>query len=62
MQTKHLCVLIHTSKLRARLVHRQTGLSHAVKHFTDRSKAVLLLWIVYVISVLFFIFSGTSIC
>ena len=31
---------------------RQTGLSPPVKYFTDRSKAVLLLWIIYVISVL----------
>ena len=31
----------------------ETGLSIPVKYFTDRSKAVLLLWIIYVISVLF---------
>ena len=31
----------------------ETGLSTTVKYFTDRSKAVLLLWIIYVISVLF---------
>ena len=31
----------------------ETGLSHPVKYFTDRSKKVLLLWIIYVISVLF---------
>ena len=31
----------------------ETGLSPPVKYFTDRSKAVLLLWIIYVISVLF---------
>ena len=30
-----------------------TGLSPRVKYFTDRSKAVLLLCIIYVISVLF---------
>ena len=36
-----------------RLVHRETGLSPLVKYFTDRSKAALLLWIIYVISVLF---------
>ena len=30
-----------------RLVHRQTSLSPPVKKFTDRSKAVLLLWIFY---------------
>ena len=30
-----------------------TGLSPPVKYFTDRSKAVLLLWIIYVIAVFF---------
>ena len=30
----------------------ETGLSPPVKYFTDRSKAVLLLWIIHVISVL----------
>ena len=34
-------------------MHPETGLSPPVKCFTDRSKAVLLLWIIYVISVLF---------
>ena len=33
-------------------MHRETGLSSPVNFFTDRSKAVLLLWIIYVISVL----------
>ena len=33
-------------------MHCLTGLSPPVKYFTDRSKAVLLLWISYVISVL----------
>ena len=33
-------------------MHRLTGLSPPVKYFTDRSKAVLLLWIFYVFSVL----------
>ena len=42
-----------TSEQRVRLVHRLTGLSPPVKYFTDRSKAMLLLWINYVISVLF---------
>ena len=36
-----------------RLTRHETGLSPPVKYFTDRSKAVLLLWIIYVISVLF---------
>ena len=49
MQTKYLCV---TSELRVRLVHRETGLSPPVKYLTDHSKAVLLLWIYYVFSVL----------
>ena len=35
-----------------RLVHRKTGLSPPVKYFNDRSKAVLLLCIFYVFSVL----------
>ena len=30
-------------------MRRETGLSPPVKHFTDRSKAVLLLWIFYVL-------------
>ena len=33
-------------------MRRETGLSLPVKYFTDRSKAVLLLWIFYVLSVL----------
>ena len=40
------------SELRVRLVHRLTGLSPPVKN-TDYSKAVLLFWIINVISVLF---------
>ena len=42
-----------TSELRVWLAHCETGLSPPVKYFTDRSKAVLLLWIIHVISVLF---------
>ena len=34
-------------------VSRENGLSPPVKYFTDRSKAVLLLWIFYVFSVLY---------
>ena len=48
MKTKHLSVLIH----RVRLARRETSLSPPVKYFSDRSKALLLLWIIYVISVL----------
>ena len=36
-----------------RLAHRETGLSPPVKYFDDHSNAVLLLWVIYVISVLF---------
>ena len=36
-----------------RLAHCETSLSPPVKYFTDRSKAVVRLWIIYVISVLF---------
>ena len=36
-----------------RLARCKTGLSPPVKYFTDRSKWVLLLWIIYVITVLF---------
>ena len=37
-----------TSELRVRLARRETGLSPPEKYFTDRSKAVFLLWIFYV--------------
>ena len=37
-----------TSESRVRLSRHKTGLSPPVKYFTDRSKAVLLLWIFYV--------------
>ena len=36
-----------TSELRVRLARCKTGLSPPVKYFTDRSKAVLLLWIIF---------------
>ena len=40
--------------LRVRLARHETGLSPPVKNIiTDRSRAVLPLWIIYVISVLF---------
>ena len=44
-----------TSELKVRLARRETGLSPPVKKkkITDRSKAVLFLWIICVISVLF---------
>ena len=37
-----------TSELRVRLARHKTALSPPVKYFTDRSKAVFLLWIFYV--------------
>ena len=37
-----------TSELRVRLARHKTGLSPPVTYFTDRFKAVLLLWIFYV--------------
>ena len=37
------------------LARRETGLRPPVNIFTDRSKAVLLLWIIYAISVVFFL-------
>ena len=43
-----------TSELRVRFVQRETGLSPPVKYFTDRSKAVLFLWIVHVFFCLVF--------
>ena len=39
------------------MARRETGLSPPVKYLTDRSKAVLLYWIIYVISVLFLLCS-----
>ena len=36
-----------------RLARREIDLIPPVKYFTDRSKTLLLLWIIYVISVLF---------
>ena len=42
-----------TSELRMRLAHTEPSLSPLVKYLTDLSKAVLFLWIIYVISVLF---------
>ena len=44
---------LSTSELRVRLVDCENGLNSPVKYFNDRSKAVLLLWIIYVVFVLF---------
>ena len=45
-----------TSELWVWLAHCDNGFSPPVKYFTDHSKAVLRLWISYVISVLFLLF------
>ena len=47
-----------------RLAHSETGLSPPVKYFTDGSKAVLHLWIFYVVSVfrLLCLCAGLFIC
>ena len=50
MQTKYLCVLIHI-RIKGE-VGAVKPVSPPVKYFTDRSKAILLLWIFYVYSVL----------
>ena len=42
------------------MAHRETGLSPPVKYFTDRSKAVLLLWIFNVF--LFCLVFAMSLC
>ena len=47
MQTKHLCVLIHI-RIRVRLVPRNYSW-HSSNFFTDSSRAVLLLWTIFVI-------------
>ena len=53
MQTKHLCVLINIrTKVEVGAPLSWFKPSNKI-FFTDRSKAVLLLWIFYVISVLF---------
>ena len=40
-----LCVLCLSLSQMCPSLHRETGLSPPVKYYTDRSKAVLLLWI-----------------
>ena len=54
MQTKHLCVLIHIWT-KGEVGAQLNWFKPSSKYYncTDRSKAVLLLWIIYVISVLF---------
>ena len=44
--------VVYSNKISMYLDRRETGLSPRVKYFTDRSKAVLLLWIFYVFCVL----------
>ena len=53
MQTMHLCVLIHIWLNGEVGAHWNRFKPSSKIFFTDRSKAVLLLWIIYVISVLF---------
>ena len=53
VQTKHLCVLIHTCTKGEVGALLNRFLCPPVKYFTDRSKVVLLLWIIHVVSVLF---------
>ena len=48
LKNKNIIFRIRRSK-----VTDYAALSPPVKYFTDRSKAVLLVWIIYVISVLF---------
>ena len=50
MQTKYLCLDPHLNLGRG--WRHETSFSPPVKYFTDCSKAVLLLWIFYVFSVL----------
>ena len=53
MQTKRLCVLIHIST-KGEVGAPLNWIKPSSKiFFTDRSKVVLLLWIIYVIYVLF---------
>ena len=48
--------ITYISEIRVRLARRETGLSPPMKYFTDRSKAVVLLWVIYVISILFLLY------
>ena len=50
------CVLVHI-RIKGEVGAGETGLSPPVKYFTDRSKAVLLLWIFYVLFCLVFVMS-----
>ena len=47
-------LLSKNSELRVRLARRKTGLSPPRKYFIDRSKAVLLLWILFYVFLLVF--------
>ena len=59
MQTKHLCVFIHIWT-KGEVGTLKPVSSPSVKYFTDRSKAVLLLWIICIFWVL--CFSSFRIC
>ena len=55
MQTKHLCVLIHTST-KGEIGATLNRFKPSSKYLTERSKAIILLWIFYgVFSVLCFL-------
>ena len=62
MQIKHLCVLIHiwTSGEIDAQWNQFTALQESI--FTDRSKAVLLLWIIYVMSCVCHPFASVHCC
>ena len=53
MQAWRLCVLVRV-RAGVKLVRRWAGLGPPVKYFTDRSRAVLLLWIICVFFCLVF--------
>ena len=50
------CLVQRVDTCNFNLARRETGLSPPINIITDRSKAVLLFWIIYVVSVLFLCF------
>ena len=56
-QSNILCSGFWTTK-----ISRETGINHPVKYFNDRSKAVLLLCIIHIISVLYLLCFRASLC
>ena len=61
MQSKHLSVLIHI-RTKGEVGAPLNQFSPPVKYFNEHSKGVLLLWIIYVISVLFSCSFVQSVC